>query len=274
MRDLGAPRPGQVYPSAVALRLMVKGAVREPHCLVPLRTGADRHRRTCSGGGNGECAARVRAAHRRRDRAGDRRIRVPLARARRARARPAGRAADRHPGRARHLDAQHHQGHRRFAGAGGGLRRAARRASGERRDLHPLRGARRGDGACHQPRRGDADRDRPAVAGKRAGAGGPRRERRLGSRGRPRHVERQAHQRRFGLHPQPRPVARPRRRMGRAGGARVGQPERERRPRPQGHRPGRRRRRAICCASSTAACCSSAIPGPPASSWPPRRPRS
>ena len=77
-----------------------------------------------------------------------------------------------------------------------------------------------------------------------AGAEPPGRagERGIGSRIRPRRVGCQAHQRRHRLHPQPGAAARPRRRVGRAGGARVGQPAGERRARAQGHRPRRRRR--------------------------------
>jgi hypothetical protein len=49
------------------------------------------------------------------------------------------------------------------------LRRAVRRAGGQRRHLHPLRQSRRGDGARHQPRRGDAGADRrPAAARRRS----------------------------------------------------------------------------------------------------------
>ena len=77
-----------------------------------------------------------------------------------------------------------------------------------------------------------APRRRSRSACRRAGREperrGPRGERRVGSRRRPRHDERQAHQRRGGLHPQPRAAARPQRRMGRAGGARGGQPVGER----------------------------------------------
>ena len=54
----------------------------------------------------------------------------------------------------------HHQGHPRFAGSGRELRGAHRRARGERRHLHPVREPYRGDGAGHQPRCGDAGRDR------------------------------------------------------------------------------------------------------------------
>ena len=82
-------------------------------------------------------------------------------------------AADRHARRARRLDAQHHQGHPRLAGAGGHLRGAQRRARRQRRHLHPLRQPHRGDGAGLQPRRGDAGGDRHADARRRAGSRSP-----------------------------------------------------------------------------------------------------
>ncbi len=143
--------------------------------------------------------------------------------------RAAGGAADGHAGRPRHRDARDHQGHPRLAGAGGRLRRAVRRARRERRHLHPVREPFRRDGAGDQPGRGDPDRDRRAV---RAGARQDRQEGQEGQGGGFRqHAGAQDGARRLGLHPRPGAAARAQRRLGRARGARGGQPVRRARRR-------------------------------------------
>ena len=187
-------------------------------------------------------AAGVRPAHRRRHRPGDRRARGPFARTRSARAGTTRGAADRHARRAGHRDAQHHQGHPRFAGAGGRFRVPAGCAGGQRRHLHPLcqrmsRRWRRPPTWARQ-RRSPSACPYPGLAGSRRAA--PRARRRRPSRATDA-LDREARQRRHGLHPQPRPAARPRRRLGRAGGTRVRQPACERCAVAQGHRSHRRR---------------------------------
>ena len=126
-----------------------------------------------------------------------------------------------------------HQGHPGLAGAGGRLRRAERRAGRERRHLHPLREPRCGDGARHQPRRRDADRHRSCR--RRAAAAEPERggpsgdgKQPQGSRGPATTTPcRQAHQRRRRPTSAASPSCAGATPMGRAGGARVGQPVRD-----------------------------------------------
>ena len=197
------------------------------------------------------CPARSRG----RDRAGERRLRRAQLRQGADAGRGSHRPAHGHAGRSRRFDARHHQGDPGRAGAGGRLRGARGRACGKRRHLHSLCLPRRGDGARHQSRGGHAGPDRRRLSepepGRAARAGkGARRRRvrcRRAGRGRAAAADRrhggQDRQRRRGLHPQPRPVAGPQRRMGGAGGAPGGEPARGRGPGEERHRPHRRRPR-------------------------------
>ena len=192
-----------------------------------LRVACRHHRRivrcgrACPGAGRPD----RRAEHRGSDRSGDRRLR----RARHHQGPGSGRRprdpAHGHAGRARRFHAPDHPGNPGVPRAGGGLRRPARRARGKRGHLHPVRQPRRGHGAGHQSRRGDACADRRRLSG-HAGARGPaagaagRRRRRRRSRRReggagaaagaaaPGRDGGQDHQRRRRLHPFARAAAR------------------------------------------------------------------
>ena len=230
MRDLGAPRPGRVYSSALASPLMVKGAVREPqlsgasaHSLLtavvaPVRAAESAElRRPCS------CCASTAPSGRRRPNTCR-----PLAGARGAQERAQLVVLQ--------IDTP--------GGLDTSMRSIIRTSSLRRCRWPPIvapQGARAAAPAPTSSTRRTSRRWRPPptsaprrrsrsacpIAGRRAGA------RRSSRRAPPRHSEaghdtssRQAHQRRRRLHPQPGPAARPRRRVGRAGGARVGQPSR------------------------------------------------
>ena len=148
------------------------------------------------------------------------------------------------PGGLDTVDARHHQGHPRLAGAGGRLRRAERRARRQRRHLHPLRQPHRGDGAGHQPRRGHA-----GAIGMPGGGAAPssRRRRRIGARRRRARTERRDDAQSTSTTPRPTSAAwrscaaatptGPRRRCARRSACRPSEALQQ-----QGDRPHRRRR--------------------------------
>jgi hypothetical protein len=92
----------------------------------------------------------------------------PKSRRRRRTQCAAGGAEDGHPGRTRQLDAANHRRHPRVAGARGHLGCSVRCASRQRRNVHPLRQPYRRHGACDEPRRCNARRDRRGRRGSRS----------------------------------------------------------------------------------------------------------
>ena len=144
------------------------------------------------------------------------------------------------PRRAGHVDARDHQGDPRQPDPSRHLRHPQWRPGRQRRHLHALRQPCRGDGAGHQPWRGDAGADRWHA--RRTARAAARQAGRAIQAPRRRH-EPQTGQRRRRLYPRPGPVARTQCRVGRAGRARGGQPVGERSAGTEGDRlPGAR-----CC---------------------------
>ena len=130
------------------------------------------------------------------------------------------RAADRHTGRPRHLDARHHQAHPRISSPRRDVRLSGRGTRRERGHLHlyasqwrrwrraPISARPRRCRSASAARRAS----RPRLPPSREGSGERKGKRRRNAR--EEHDDREAGSRRGGVHPQPRAIARPQCRLG------------------------------------------------------------